>query len=182
MTLLARINRLFKADVHAVLDSIEEPTLLLQQSIREMENALGHTQDQLVEQANIKRKVNDHLKRQGTSIEEVQQEIDLCLTSKNDDLAKELLRKKITLSRHINALQQDLAEIEQTIELLSHNKDEQTRVLTDLQGQADLYACAARTKNSESYTPTEWVISDADLEIALLKEKQRFSPSNSNKT
>ncbi len=35
MALITRLARLFQADVHAVLDRIEEPLVLLQQAVRE---------------------------------------------------------------------------------------------------------------------------------------------------
>ena len=38
MALISRVSRLFTADVHAVLDRIEEPEVLLKQAIREMED------------------------------------------------------------------------------------------------------------------------------------------------
>ena len=41
MTLINRLSRLFKADVHAMLDRIEEPPLLLQQALRDMAQALA---------------------------------------------------------------------------------------------------------------------------------------------
>jgi len=41
MLLISRISRLFRADLHAVLDRIEEPEALLRQAIREMEELLA---------------------------------------------------------------------------------------------------------------------------------------------
>ena len=35
MTIINRLSSLFKADVYAVLDKIEEPQLLLQQALRD---------------------------------------------------------------------------------------------------------------------------------------------------
>ena len=40
MAIVNRIRRLFRADVHAVLDIIEEPEAILKQAIREMQEAL----------------------------------------------------------------------------------------------------------------------------------------------
>ncbi len=42
MALIHRISRLLTADVHAVLDRIEEPAALLRQALREMEEELVH--------------------------------------------------------------------------------------------------------------------------------------------
>ncbi|OOZ38928.1 hypothetical protein BOW53_13550 [Solemya pervernicosa gill symbiont] len=47
MALINRVTRLFRADMHAVLDRIEEPEVLLRQSIREMEEALADDEQQL---------------------------------------------------------------------------------------------------------------------------------------
>ena len=41
MTLIARVSRLFRADLHAVLDRVEEPDLVLRQAVREMEEDLA---------------------------------------------------------------------------------------------------------------------------------------------
>ena len=41
MTLINRVSRLFRADLHAVLDRVEEPDLLLHQAVREMEDDLA---------------------------------------------------------------------------------------------------------------------------------------------
>ena len=41
MTLIARVSRLFRADLHAVLDRVEEPDLVLRQAVREMKEDLA---------------------------------------------------------------------------------------------------------------------------------------------
>ena len=41
MALIRRVARLITADVHAVLDQIEEPEIVLKQAIREMEEELA---------------------------------------------------------------------------------------------------------------------------------------------
>ena len=41
MALITRVARLFRADLHAVLDRIEEPDVLLKQAVREMEEELA---------------------------------------------------------------------------------------------------------------------------------------------
>ncbi len=38
MALITRMTRLFTADLHAVLDRLEEPDVLLKQALREMED------------------------------------------------------------------------------------------------------------------------------------------------
>ncbi|MES9848615.1 MAG: PspA/IM30 family protein, partial [Candidatus Thiodiazotropha sp.] len=40
MALITRVSQLFRADVNAVLDRMEEPEILLKQAVRDMEEAL----------------------------------------------------------------------------------------------------------------------------------------------
>jgi phage shock protein A len=47
MALINRVSRLFTADLHAVLDRIEEPDALLRQAIREMEEDLANTEQRI---------------------------------------------------------------------------------------------------------------------------------------
>ena len=47
MALITRVGRLFRADLHAVLDRVEEPEVLLRQAIREMEEELAEDRQRL---------------------------------------------------------------------------------------------------------------------------------------
>ena len=47
MALIARVSRLFRADVNAVLDRMEEPEVLLRQALRDMQEALAQDQQVL---------------------------------------------------------------------------------------------------------------------------------------
>ncbi len=44
MALINRMSRLFTADVHAVLDRLEEPDVLLKHAVREMEEELARNE------------------------------------------------------------------------------------------------------------------------------------------
>ena len=47
MPIINRISRLFTADLHAVLDRIEEPEALLKQAIREMEEEAAASEQRI---------------------------------------------------------------------------------------------------------------------------------------
>ena len=44
MAIINRVSRLFTADIHAVLDRMEEPVVLLRHCIREMEEELADSE------------------------------------------------------------------------------------------------------------------------------------------
>jgi|TARA_Y100000310_G_scaffold200189_2_gene200197 phage shock protein A len=95
MALIKRLSRLFEADLHAVLDQIEEPQALLKQSVREMAEELAKGEQHLKEM----RTEHSHLSRRSTEIEgslvDMEGELDLCFESNNDDLARQLLKRKL---------------------------------------------------------------------------------------
>ena len=47
MGVMTRIFRLFKADLHGVMDQVEDKTLLLKQCVREMEGSLQEKRQRL---------------------------------------------------------------------------------------------------------------------------------------
>ena len=71
MALIRRVSTLLRADLHAVLDTLEEPEILLRQAIREMEEILAadrqgyklllHEQDRLqTREQEIRQSLNDN--------------------------------------------------------------------------------------------------------------------------
>ena len=49
MTLITRITRLFKADLHGILDGLEEPEEVIKQAIRDMEEDIATQERRLAE-------------------------------------------------------------------------------------------------------------------------------------
>ena len=99
MALITRISRLFKADFHAVLDQVEEPEMLLRQAIREMEDDLSeaelrqHYRRDEVDELQLRR---DELEQ---PLGEIDEELDVCFDSGEDDLARDLIRRKLQTQR-----------------------------------------------------------------------------------
>ena len=88
MALITRLSRLFRADMHAVLDRIEEPQQLLQQAIREMEEALLHEEQQLKLLQHEQGQLQRRLQGLEQSLEKSEEELDLCFESNKEELAR----------------------------------------------------------------------------------------------
>lgn len=183
MTLITRLTRLFRADFHAVLDSIEEPELLLRQAIREMEGELAR-QEQGIRLAT--HEADDCAARRGRLAErlgEIQEELDLCFSSGKEELARGLVKRKLEthrLGKHLaerqEALQKDLARREATLAgnraaLDSlRQKAELVAIRTQAAGEADEHG------NSEACT-RDPVVTAEEVEVAFLRERQARSRS-----
>lgn len=172
MALISRFTRLFRADLHAVLDRIEEPEVLLRQSVREMEENLHEDQRSL--------KILDHeldcLPALQTQVIEqlaqVQDEIVLCLDSDNDQLARGKVRRKLELQqrgKHLQSKQENLDK--EVTELRERVKTNQHR-LASMRQKLEVFVQENNDHGQHSPLMEEVVITEDDVEVALLREKQ----------
>ena len=95
MALINRITRLFKADFHAVLDQIEEPEALLKQAIRDMEDDLASTEQRIALCAHDQETLTVRKSELEEAVADFETKLDLCFESDKDDLAKNLIRKRL---------------------------------------------------------------------------------------
>jgi len=172
MTLITRMSRLFRADLHAVLDRIEEPEALLRQAIREMEEALGH--DGRLAQA-LKRQHESlaaHEAELQASLRSLEEEMDLCFSSGEEALARGLVKRKLETERALKAkglqrkeLEAELVDVQARIEENRSRLDsirQKAEALADLPGDYGTEAVWARPE-----------IGEGEVEVAFLREKQK---------
>lgn len=182
MALINRVARLFKADFHAVLDQIEEPELLLKQAIREMEEelviagqrvkSLTHNQQAL---AARKSEIDNQLVR-------VDEELDLCIASQKDELARNLVRKKLEAQRLSQALDSKISTEQSQLAEQRCKLDENRTTLESLQQKAELFARRSPHQHDSglddiSWTARELQVSDDEVEVAYLREMNARSQS-----
>ena len=111
MTLMMRITRLFKADMHGLLDLLEEPEAVLKQAIRDMESEIGQGQQTLAE----RRQREERLRRASTQLESsinaYEEQIDIAFEAQNDDLARTFIRKKLEAEKRLQATVRAIADM-----------------------------------------------------------------------
>ncbi len=176
MALITRLSRLFEADFHAVLDRIEEPDLQLRQAVREMQFAL----DQDRQRIKLLQHEADQLARTTaallTNLKSFDDELDICLAAKKDDLARDLVRRKLAADKQLQAMKQQSASIDRQQQNLVTEIEEHSQQLTSMQQKLELLV-------SDDGSPAGGDCSHADairneeIEIALLREKQRRAKS-----
>ncbi|MGR8948003.1 MAG: PspA/IM30 family protein [Gammaproteobacteria bacterium] len=175
MALINRFTSLLTADVHAVLDKIEDPLASLKSAVREMEESLAETA-RGIENSKIRQ---DKLQRRLTECEsnrgELEHQLDACFDAHEEALAKAVIRKKIAVETKIAAIAKDIVEngteISRETSVFSNNE----RQLAAMREKLELLASEAE----ETFTgnggrePFEPAISDEAVDIAFLEEQQR---------
>jgi chromosome segregation ATPase len=178
MALITRFTRLFTADLHALLDRLEEPDVVLKQAIREMEDDLASRAQRIRHLAHER----DHLARQLTEIDrnlhDIGEQLDACFRGSDEQLARPLLRRRLELDQlaHRLEIRRDTGAAAMVSERSGHDDDQ--RQLDALLQRAELTLDSLATPpHPQGVAGVDAPVTDADVEIALLREKQRRSAS-----
>lgn len=177
MALINRVSQLFKADLNAVLDHIEEPEQLLKQAVRDMEDGLAISERRIKacaqEQEALEARKQDIL----SSSVELDEQLDLCFDSGKDDLARGLIRRKLEAGRLVKRLDARLEANERFLDKERKLLDENRATLEGLRQKAELFVSRARMDDSRSgadfssHVARELAVGDDEVEIAFLREK-----------
>lgn len=176
MALVTRLSRLFQADFHAVLDRIEEPDLQLRQAVREMQFALDQDQQRLKLLQHETTQVGKASADAAASIKKFDEELDICLTAKKDELARDLIRRKLAVEKQLQALQQQSVSFELQRQALDQQTDEQNQQLTSMKQKLELLVGEAEHFVTGNFNHADTIRSE-EVEIALLREKERRAKS-----
>ena len=150
MAIANRIRRLFRADVHAVLDIIEEPEAILKQAIREMQEALDLKRARLArDQKNLNslKATEDYLKEQ---LAKVQKDVKLCLKEGSEELARKTVGRKLAYEKHLAAVEQRISSGEKICQQQTQEIDLQQGQLESIVEKAKLFVPTAQEDSAFS--------------------------------
>ena len=176
MALVTRLSRLFQADFHAVLDRIEEPDLQLRQAVREMQFALDQDQQRKQLLQHEADQLDKTVVSIGDKLQALDEELDICIAADKDDLARDLVHRKLAAEKQLQATSDRSTAIDLQGQALSRQIDEQTQQLTSMKQKLELLVTVDDTALDAGFTSTE-TIRNEEIEIALLREKQQRNQS-----
>ena len=174
MTLIARVSRLFRADLHAVLDQVEEPDLVLRQAVREMEEDLARDRRRV---ESLRVGMEQTAARDAeiqSSLSGIEEELDVCFAAGKDDLCRTLIRRRLECQSHRALLSRRRLETQEQLDRLETRVREHTQALDAMRQKAELLAPQASDASmSEPWDAPASAVRDADVEVAFLGERQR---------
>lgn len=174
MALVNRFSRLFTADLNALLDRIEEPEVLLKQAVRDMQHEL----DELKRRGAALDQSARHLERESAALarneRQINEELELCLEAREDDLARTLIRRQLECERTRARIERDQQANADARTEIARAVEDGERQLGERREQLDVLvaAPAAPGLNQPAIQETP-AISDADIDVALLRARQR---------
>lgn len=128
MPMFTRLVRLWKADLHGVMDQLEDRELLLNQHLREMETALDAREAAVRRLERELESVAEARKRCETEIAPLETEIEAALDQERDDIARFLIRRRRELDQKRDALARRSGRLERDVrearERLAEQRDQ----------------------------------------------------------
>ncbi len=136
MAILSRMFRLCKADLHGVMDQMEDKGLLLKQYLREMEEALKQKQERQTQLNQTCRQIQRDLTQRNQEMDKLDKDLDLAVRKDKDDIAKMLIRKRRTIQAGCQGLQHQQQILEEEKEGLTQTLDQQQMQYQELKAKA----------------------------------------------
>ena len=139
MGIMARVVRLFKADLHGVMDHLEDKGLLLKQHLREMEDALSRKAAHV---SNLKTSRNRLIQTHTTHVkdaEKTEQNIETAIKENKDPMARRLIARKQPLDQLLRALDLMIERMDNRIVLLEDSLKNQRLVYERIKHGSEEY-------------------------------------------
>jgi phage shock protein A len=128
MGIVDRISTILKANINDLLDRAEDPAKMIDQLIRDMEQAYEEAERQVTESMALEKKLEREYLAAEALVEQAQNQATKAVMVGRDDLARNALTRKLALAKRAKALKAEL--------------EEQTEAVTSLKSQ--LHALRAK--------------------------------------
>ena len=173
MPLIKRLTRAFTADIHAVLDTIEEPASLLKQAVREMEDDVLNDQQHLKQLFKVKDHQQNTQRDYQLQLNGIEEEIEVSFAASEHELARKAIRRKLELERAIKLLsRQQQSTSAQIDELQQRLRENQEKLNAMRQKQEVLVNSNAGNSIDVQPREAEVTVTDDEVEIAFIKEQR----------
>lgn len=178
MAILTRIMRLCKADLHGVMDQLEDKELLLKQYLREMETSLQEKEDQLNQISRGEERIRNDLELRSEEIERLEKDLALSLRKDKDDIAKLLIRKQCGQKTVCDQLRQQLRTLEEDRQRMGRLLGEQRLQYDQLKVKAAAFCSREQQQTFNAAhaivgnTGACPVMDEKEIELELLRRKE----------
>ncbi len=178
MALLTRIIRLFKADLHGVMDQIENQELLLKQHLRDMQESLAQKEAKLKHMRQARDQARQDYEKGEKAHDHLEQDLAVALKNDKDDIGRMLIKKLKPLSdiqadrrNHIDRFTREIEQFREDIE-------QQQLQYEQLHQKATEYFHRSEQPGWEEMWPEAQTgfaardLSEEEIELELLQRKE----------
>lgn len=175
MSIVGRMVRLVKADVHGLLDLLEEPEVVLKQALRDMDQVIAEEESKLTE-LNAERESSERRsQRFRQAIEGTHLKIERALGAADDKIARSMVRRKLELERALQRECDKLSELKAQTERVDAEITRKKEKLEELREKVELFVAprpgeARETAIDDPHAP---FVSDDEVDAVLAELKRQ---------
>lgn len=177
MAIFSRMFRLCKADLHGVMDQLEDKGLLLKQYLREMEESLAQKADRLAAIEGGCRKIQGDIERRTVELEKTETDLELAVRKDKDEIARMLIRKRWTLEKSRDQIKHQLQVMEEKKAHVAERLATQRMQFDELKVRAAAFCQASDPPDwvldgPGAEAPVQWQSpSEEEVDLELLQRK-----------
>jgi phage shock protein A len=178
MGIMTRVVKIFKADIHGVMDQLEDQGLLLKQYLRDMEDALVAGEARLQRKVTARNQARQEYDKLLQQTELLERDLAVAIKKSKDDIARMLIKKlkpvsdlRNDIARHISILNEEIAELKERL-------NRQKLKYAQIKHRALKYSRRSRYQArwddlSDMPVNTVWgELSEEEIELELFKRKE----------
>ena len=183
MGIATRIVKIFKADIHGVMDQLEDQGLLLKQYLRDMEEALHQKEARLAKKMALRNQTQKEHDKYDQQYRALDHDLTVAVETGKDDIARMLIRKTKPLERLCTELVGQMATLDDEISQYEQHLSEQRLQYEQLKIRAAEFFHRSEMQDREkdmrniisNTLPGE--LSEEEIELELLKRKESLAPN-----
>jgi len=178
MGITTRIVRIFKADIHGVMDQFEDQGLLLKQYLRDMEEALNQKEAKLARKIALRNRAQKEHAKYDQQYQALDHDLAVAVQRGKDNIARTLIRKAKPLGSLCGELAGQVANLDEEISQFKEHLSEQRLQYEQLKIRSAEYfhrtERQAREKDMLDIIPSNipGELSEEEIELELLKRKE----------
>lgn len=178
MAIFTRIIRLFKADIHGIMDQIEDQGLLLKQYLRDMEESLNQKEAQFKKMVHSRDQAQQAYQTGKKETANLEQDLEVAIKKDRDDIARMLIKKLKPLTRIQADRHSHIERLNQEIDQFKAHVEQQRIQYEQLKQKASEYF--HRTETQQWQEPLSALqpgfssheLSEEEVELELLQRKE----------
>jgi phage shock protein A len=175
MGVLDRLSTLLRANINDMLDQAEDPEIMLNQILRDMEGEINKARSQVAEMMAQERIFTDDLKSAQDNSAHMEGRAEQYVRQGNDAMAKEALKRKADADANVSVLQQQLqAQSEMVGRLRSQLDALQAKYQDALSNRDSLIARVHRAQAQQQVATTMQNLDVTDYSNELSRMERRI--------
>ena len=183
MGIATRIVKIFKADIHGVMDQFEDQGLLLKQYLRDMEEALNQKEAKLARKIALRNQSQKEHHKYDQQYQTLDHDLTVAVQRGKDNIARMLIKKTKPLGSLCDELAGQVATLDEEISQFKEHLSEQRLQYEQLKIRSVEYfhrtEMRVREKDMLDIIPNNipGELSEDEIELELLKRKEAITPN-----